>query len=251
MIAQVGTPRRLSKPPIREALIDIRTASDPAVDLERLKGIKADLISKYPLVEEKRAFKAELRVESGKVLPPSAEDLGFAAFVFSAADKKRLVQIRRDGFTVNHVGDYRDADELMRDALDVAVLYWRIAAPVAITRIAMRYINALNLPYGPGEDFRKYLTVPPDMPEGTPQLASSFLSRMVAHDGDDVVVLTQKMDESVADGTTPVTIDLDVFYEGQTDARLEEVSSLLKRLRTLNNRTFFALLTDEALELYT
>jgi len=244
------TPRRLSHPPIQEALIDIRTASDSAVDLDRLRSIKAELTPAYPSIEEKRAFKTELRVEAGKILPPSTEDLGFAALVFTTADKTRLAQIRRDGFTVNQVGGYTTADTLIDDALRLAAIYQRIAAPVAVMRVAMRYINALTLPYAVGDDLKKYLTAPPDMPEGAPQGVSSFLSRIVARDNDDVVIVTQKLDEALAEGGTPVTLDLDVFCPVQIEPSLKAMSAVLARLRLLKNRTFFALLTDEALQLY-
>jgi uncharacterized protein (TIGR04255 family) len=247
----MGTPRPLSKPPIKEALIDIRIATDTTVDLDRLRGIRSELAIEYPSIDERHEFKAELRIEAGKIVPPSAENLGLAALVFATADKTRLVQVRRDGFTVNQVGGYTTADALIDEALRLAAIYSRIVAPVAVTRIAMRYINALALPYAPGEDFKKYLTAPPDMPEDAPQTVSSFLCRMVAHDGEDVVIVTQKLDPPLTDGgSAAVTLDVDAFSPIQIEPNLEVVSAVLRRLRLLKNRTFFALLTDQALELY-
>lgn len=117
IIAKVARYRRLSRPPIKEALIDVRVASDPAIEVDRLRGLHGSLAAEYPNIDEKRQFKAELRVEAGKVLPPSTEELGFAALVFSNADKTRIAQLRRDGFTVNQLGGYTTADALIGDAV--------------------------------------------------------------------------------------------------------------------------------------
>jgi uncharacterized protein (TIGR04255 family) len=59
-----------------------------------------------------------------------------------ARDSNASITVRRVGFTVNQVGSYTTADALIDEALRLAAIYSRIVAPVAVTRIAMRYINA-------------------------------------------------------------------------------------------------------------
>lgn len=247
----MGRARPLSRPPIKEALIDVRLAFESSVEVERLKALHADLSDDYPISDEKRAFVAQLRVEAGKVLPPSTEDLGFAALVFSNSDKSRIVQVRRDGFTVNRLAGYTTADPLIADALRLFELYRRLVSPNAITRVAMRYINSLVLPYQHGEEVRKYLAAPPEMPDGAPQQVSSFFTRVTAHsDEADSVIVTQTLDHSVGRLDSPVTMDLDAFFQGELPPTEDALSAALSRLRILKNRTFFALLTEQALELY-
>jgi uncharacterized protein (TIGR04255 family) len=130
-------------------------------------------------------------------------------------------------------------------------LYRDLVNPVAIVRTAFRYINYLELPYHPGDSFRRFLAAPPEMPNGAPQQISDFLTRLVTHEDPDVAVVTQKLDAAPTGGLTPITIDIDVFFPGAVAAEEKSIAEVLQRLRELKNRLFFALLTDEAVELYT
>jgi len=246
----MAEPRPLSRPPIREALVDIRIAADPAIDATLLETLRLRLSADYPHADERREVKAELRIEAGKLLPPSAQDLGFHGLVFSTADKTRHAQFRRDGLTLNHLGSYSGADPLIVEALRLWDMYREVVKPVGVTRIAMRYINQLELPYRQGDDFSRFLTGAPQMPAGAPQQVSSFLARMVAHDPPDVVIVTQKLEHVPVEKTTPVILDVDAFRPEALSPDREGLEGVLRGLRILKNRVFFALLTDEAVGLY-
>jgi uncharacterized protein (TIGR04255 family) len=246
----MAMPRPLPNPPIKEALVDIRIASDAGIDADRLASLRGRLKPEYPKVEEKREFKAELRIDAGKILPPSATDLGFGGLVFASPDGSRVAQFRKDGFTLNQLKPYSGADALILESLRLWEFYRELASPVAVVRVAMRYINAMDLPYSPGDDFRRFLTAPPEMPGGTPQLVSSFLTRMVAHDPPDTVIVTQALEHSGESGPSSVTLDIDAFLTENLPADTNSLEATLRRLRVLKNSVFFALLTDQALELY-
>jgi uncharacterized protein (TIGR04255 family) len=191
-----------------------------------------------------------LRIDAGRILPPSATDLGFGGLVFASPDGSRLAQFRKDGFTLNQLKPYSGADTLILESLRLWEFYRELASPVAVIRVAMRYINSLDLPYGPRDDFGKFLTAPPEMPEGTPQLVSSFLTRMVAHDPPDTVIVTQTLEHSGESGPSSVTLDIDAFLADNLPADRGSLEATLRRLRVLKNSVFFALLTDKALEMY-
>jgi uncharacterized protein (TIGR04255 family) len=244
----MSTSRPLRNPPITEALIDFRIASDPAIDATRLSTLRELLVDAYPKVEERRHFKAEVRVEEGKVAPPAVQDLGFLGLFFTRGDGATIAQFRRDGFTLNQLKPYPGWDAFAQEGARLWHIYNRIAKPVSITRLAVRYINSLVLPYQPGDDFERFLTAPAEMPEGAPQAVSSFLTRVVAHHGDDVVVVTQKLDS--ADEETSLTLDIDAFCPAELSADAAPIDQVLLRLRALKNEVFFASLTDEALELF-
>ena len=248
----MGAPRSLRRPPITEALIDLRIASDPTIDARRLEGLKELLRSDYPKAEEKRGFKAELAFEGGKVRP-SSQDLGFHGSFLSSSDAKRTAQFRRDGFTLNHLAPYPGAEALMTEAARLWRLYRDAVAPSTITRIGFRAINSLVLPLDYGEDYERFLTAVPPVPEPMPQAMSSFLSRVVTHEEPNVAVITQRFDPGAFRGSEtepPVILDIDVFQLGEFRADTEVWMPVLESLRELKNRVFFAFLTDAALELY-
>jgi uncharacterized protein (TIGR04255 family) len=246
----MAAPRPLRRPPITEALIDLRTANDATIDANRLQGLRELLSEDYPRVEERRQMQAQLLVQEGGTLLPSTQDLGFHGLFFFGADGRRIAQFRRDGFTLNQLPPYSDADTMIREALRLWTLYQQAAAPPSITRVAFRYINVLPLPYGHGDNFRRFLTTPPDVPPEAPQNVSGFLSRIVAHEEDNTVILTHKMEASTAGETTLVTLDVDVFRDGELPPDGADLEGVLRRLRELKNRVFFASLTEEAVELF-
>ena len=195
-------------------------------------------------------MRAEVRVQAGGAALPTVQDLGFNGLFFTSADARRIAQFRRDGFTLNQLTPYPGAEALIAEALRLWGLYQETVHPPAITRVAFRYINSLQLPYNHGDDFRRFLTAPADVPPEAPQSASTFFSRIVAHDDDDTVIITQQMDTSEPGEPTPTTLDLDVFHEGDIALPRGDLERVLRRLRLLKNRVFFASLTDEAVDLF-
>jgi len=247
----MAEPLELARPPITEALVDFRIIADPGIDSGRLQPLRDALTSRFPKSEEKNEFHSEFRVEGGKLLPPVARDLGFRGWWLVSEDGTRIAQFRTDGFTFNNVGlgHYMGGENLLDEALSLWSLYAAIARPAAVTRIALRYLNRLDLPLRPGDEFNKYLVSPPELPAGAPQSISSFVSRVVAHDETGAtVVVTQKLD---APGSpVPVIIDVDAFFALELEPEADKLRAFLEILRGLKNQCFFALLTDEAVKLY-
>jgi uncharacterized protein (TIGR04255 family) len=245
----MAQPRPLTRPPIREALIDIRIASEPTIDAESLRTLKARLAAEYPHGEEKTGFAAELKIESGRIIP-TTKDLGFQGLFLQTADRTRTAQFRPDGFTLNQLSPYPGADFLMAESLRLWALYREAVGPFTPSRVAMRYINTLLLPYAPEDDFERFLTAPAKLPREAPQVFSSFATRIVAHADADVVITAQKFDAGPRERDTEVTLDIDVYRITDFSGDPSDIRPVLERLRQLKNTVFFGLLTDEALELF-
>jgi len=229
--------------------LDIRVASDSPPNLATLQALHGQVKDRYPTVDERRGFKAELRVESGR-LAPSTEDLGFAGLWCKSADGLQIVQFRPDGFTLNRLAPYTSADALIQEGLELWEMYWTATQPASVTRVALRYINALKLPIRAGDDFGDFLAAAVTTPLATPQSVSSFLIRAVVHEGEDVAIVTQKF-ESVAPGEdSPVTLDIDVYRVADLPSQCSELAGIFARLRELKNQIFFGYLTDRTVELY-
>jgi uncharacterized protein (TIGR04255 family) len=246
----MAAPRPLRIPPIREALLDIRVASDPPPSIATLQALHSQVRDRYPTVDERRGFKAEIRIESGRLAPPSTEDLGFAGLWCKSADGLQIAQFRPDGFTLNRLAPYASADALIREGLELWEMYRNATQPVSVTRVALRYINTLKLPIGAGDDFADFLTAAVITPPATPQSVSSFLTRAVVHEGEDVCIVTQTF-ESVGPGEdSPVTLDIDAFRVDDLPRQAPELLGIFARLRQLKNQIFFGYLTDRTVELY-
>ncbi len=241
----MATPRDLARPPIKEALVDLRCAvSQPREAFEAFADqLKAD----FPQREVRNAYRAELKIEDGKVVPPTTELLGFQAIKMTSADGSLVVQFGPEGFTVNNLNSYMGGEALIKRALE---LWSRFAAAMkveSVSRVAFRYINRLDLPYGNGEDFRRFLTAPPDLPPPVPQRVSEFLGRVVSHDQarNVIVIVTQRLQPE--DG---FLVDIDVVRAESMSSDAAQLRVVLETLRVIKNEVFFSLLTEEAVSLY-
>jgi uncharacterized protein (TIGR04255 family) len=248
----MAEPRQLARPPITEALVDIRILADEGIDPTHLQPLRERLVDRYPKSDEKKRFQTQFRVEAGKLMPPLTEDLGFHGLWLSTSDGSRIVQFRPDGFTFNNIGlgSYIGGEQLLTEALELWSEFAGLAKPEVVVRLALRYINRLDLPLRDGDDFSRFLAAPPILPKGAPQRVSAFLSRIVAHNEiGNAVIVTQKLDEP---GSFPVAVlmDVDAFRVEELKAHPENLRRCLEQLRSLKNQTFFSMLTEEAVKLW-
>lgn len=246
----MASPRNLSHPPIVEALVDFRASIDveqSALETFAQRALKGT----FPLSEVRNSLQATLEVRDGRVVPPKVDDQGFHGIWSSNADKTKVVQFRRNGFTLNHVRHYLGGDVLTSEALDLWSQFTGAFGPVSVERVALRFINKLVLPYRPGDDFNRFLTSAPPMPPELPQLVAEFLTRVVASEdagngAANRLIVTQHLQGE--NGKPAVVLDIDVFREGRQEP--DQLRSTLDSLRSLKNRAFFALLTEAAVDLY-
>lgn len=241
--------RELRSPPIVEAIVDLRAAvTGPLSAFEELaREVQAD----YPKPAFRRGVRAELRVEHGKLLPPTAEDLGFQGVWLTSESGNTMVQFRPDGFTFNNLNAYIGGGQLLTEAVRLWSLFAERLKPTSVARIALRYINQLRLPFKDGDKFEKYLTATPPTPDGAPQRVSEFLSRVVAQvpEISASVIVTQQL--TYNETLVPlILLDVDASQLGEFSPDPQQLRTALDRLRILKNNTFFSLLTEDAVQLF-
>lgn len=128
--------------------------------------------------------------------------------------------------------------------------YQAAIRPELITRIALRYVNRLELPLNL-RDFKDYLTAPPDVPPKLPQTLSSFLTRIVIpiEKIGASAIITQKSDYVTEGNTQPVILDIDVFKTGEFSGDGKEAWDVADLLRIEKNKIFFESITGRMEEL--
>ncbi|MFQ5779360.1 MAG: TIGR04255 family protein [Nitrospiria bacterium] len=239
--------RHLDKAPITEALVDIRVKLRPDIDLSTLESTYALFASEYP---EKRK---RIRVESkGDFKTRKSETTSVVdGYLCTSSEKKQVVQVRLDGFTFSRLKPYTTWEDLRKEALRLWQLYIRLVSPELITRVALRYINRLEIPL-PIRDFGDYLTAPPTIPQNLPQELTSFLTRNVIRERslNFVAIISQSLEPVGASNVVPVILDIDVFKEVQYNVGTKEIWETIDQLREFKNKIFFESITDKIVELY-
>lgn len=243
----------LKNAPITEALIDIRVKLPSTIDAKSIDFIFEQIKSRYPVRQEHRVseFSFELKPDEH---PLKASPQRVNGYRYISADKTQIVQARLDGFTMSRLHPYTEWKDLRDETQELWRYYKKIAKPDAITRVALRYINNLNIPL-PINDFADYLTAPPIVPNGLPQGISSFLTRVIVpepHLGANAMI-TQAF-EPVAPEIKithlPIILDIDVSKYDSQGIDEKDAWDTIEQLRHLKNKIFDKSITDKLKETY-
>jgi len=241
---------RLPHAPIVEAILDIRVRFAAPVEPARLEAFHDAIRERYPIKHGRLSFEAEVRID-GQQVQQGVRRSGPDGFLFKDSDQQRTVQVRSDGFTFNWLKPY-DTWEALRDEARVHwERYQSTFNPEAVTRIALRYINRIELPL-PFKDFEEYLhTVPVIAPE-LPQGLRTFFMRLEIPEPQRgfLGILTETMEPPSNDsGHLPLILDIDVIREATFDPASPHVWETLEQLRDFKNELFFGSITGKTKEL--
>ena len=241
--------RHLKNAPLTEALIDIRVGLPPVFDQKDFISLSKDISDKYTKSEPRQRFTATFGVEAGKPFTQATESKGIHGYICKSEDGKDVVQFRIDGFTFSRLNPYSEWETVLSEAKRLWGLYSIKCLPELITRIAVRYINRLDLPL-PIKDFADYLTAPPLVPDSLPQGVSQFLTRVVVHDADITANIIQTMKSSPKPDHIGVILDIDVFNLKEDGFEESSIWPEFEKLRDFKNRIFFESITEKTARLY-
>lgn len=234
--------------PIREALIDIRVKLPASVTLQLLESIHDRVRHKYP--GKKKRIYVEGQFSAGDEVGAVAKQTTMG-LVFSSKDGKQVFQARLDGFTFSRLRPYGNWPELRDEGRRLWDIYREVVDPKKVTRVAVRYINQVDIPL-PAIDYKDYFRTTPEVSPDLPQALGGFFMQLRFPQADfgGLLVLTQMAVPPPGPDTNSVILDLDVFKEEADTVSDEEVWGLLEKLRNRKNEFFEGCITDKTRELF-
>lgn len=242
-------PLQLARPPIVEALIDIRVKASRTLEVSHLQQIDSVLAAALPQRSTRHLAQARFETAPGGVRSASAEDLGLQGYIFRSTGGEDVAQFRIDGFTFNRLAPYSGWETIFPMAMRLWDEYVRLAAPEAATRLAVRYLNRIAIPREL-DSFDSLLAAGPRIPEGLPPFVSGFLIRLTVHDLENK--LAANIAQYVEESTNSVILDIEC-YTDSPDFELDaahrtKFEETFASLRAFKNRVFEKSLTDSAME---
>ncbi len=234
--------------PITEALIDIRVENPPAVTLAILEALHQRVADDYPRKQKRMFLVGEISAGDAVGASASQTQTGFA---FSSSDSKQIFQARTDGFTFSRLRPYINWTELRDEAERLWGIYRQSTEPVRISRIAVRFINQIDIP-SPRVDYKDYFRTTPEVSPDLPQGISGFFMELHFPQPEfaGMLVLRQAAVAPLVPDTSSVILDLDVFKEISEVISEGEIWTLLEQLRARKNQFFEGSLTEEAKKLF-
>lgn len=235
--------RHYAKPPITEAVLDIRVELPGDVTLSTLAEIHPEREEDYPHRRPQSVLTSEISVGTEVETSASQTEVGF---IFESSSRRQFFQVRLNGFTFNRLAPYDRWESFRDEARQLWDIYRSLARPVSITRIALRYINRLELP-GPVVDFTQYLRTYPEVSSDLPQGLTSYFMQLHIPQQDigAMLVLNQAFLPERHTQVIPVILDNDLFVEVKLAPDDPQLWDLFEQLRIRKNEVFEACITDD------
>lgn len=241
---------KFTNPPITEALLDIRTTLPKETNLEILAAFQDIIKSEYPIKKERRTGEFQIATGANPTVISSSDRV--TGYLFQSSDAKKIVQARLDGFTFNKLKPYSDWPTFSTEAKSLWQHYLKIAKPTNTLRLALRYINRIELPL-PFSDFKEYILTVPEVAPGMPNGLSGFFMQLVIPnlEIESTALVTVTIESKAKDQSKlPLIFDIDVSRNIVLKPDSEEIWSIMDKLRAFKNQVFMNSFTEKTKELF-
>lgn len=160
-----------------------------------------------------------------------------------------VVQARLDGFALNKLAPYAKWDVLRQQAQELWERYLVVARPVAVKRLAVRYINRIELQ--PGVDFKESILTVPEIAPGIPQgLPEYFMRLVIPHESGSTAIVTEASLPAGLGGPQ-MLFDIDVFrFTDIPSSDFAGIWPIMEELRAYKNVIFFNSITSKQMGKY-
>lgn len=239
----------LNNAPIVEALIDIKYKLSDNFDLNLFKKFAEKKQSIFKTSKLIRELEAEIiRGEEINKLSHKDELVGYRLI---SNDGKKILGLQKKNFTFSILKPYTNWKDLVNQAKEYWTKINKIIEAEHIHRVAVRYINNLNIK-PPINEFSDYLTSPPTIHPNLPQAVSSFLTRIVLPNPEKKItaIITQSLTSGDYSKSVPIILDIDVFQINNKGYNELEIWQTLEIIRDYKNDIFFNSITKRQLEVY-
>lgn len=236
--------------PITEAILDIKAKLPDEVDLKSFEEFQKNIEDRFENRQTRHLIEAKFMFSPGKESLPITPKGRADGYLFRSKNENKIVQTRLDGFTFNKLRPYEDWSKFHNEARELWELFSEISKPIRVDRIALRYINRIEIPL-PITDFSDYILTKPQIAPGLPQVLSHFFMRieMPENEFGAIAVITETTQKPNESEKLPLIFDIDVIMKNYA-AEISEIWDDFDKLRNFKNELFFNSITEKTKELF-
>lgn len=244
----MGAQRHYPNAPITEALIDVQVELPKRFTVADLEKVHAEEKSAYPIKKNRYLLMGQMQFGEQVAAAASSKQIGF---LYKSQDGKQIFQAKLDGFTMSRLAPYERWESLRDEARRLWDVYRSVAKPTKVTRLAVRYINRLDLPL-PVPDLKEYLRTVPEIAPDLPQdLAGYFFQlRIPMEDITSTLLVNQTIIEPSRPNVVSVVLDNDIYRDADVPQNEDAVWDFFEVLRVRKNDVFESSITDRTRELF-
>ena len=232
----------LSKAPIVEAVIDFRALPTTPCEQGQFEAYFRKEFTDFPAFQVHNQVNYHLKAQSGnqpEVVQPTSWWQGLA---FHSADKLRIAQCQRDGFSLSRLPGYPKWEEFASEALNLWSKYAALTKPIEIQRIGVRFINRIPIPVHAG-DLSDYLINAPKAWDSFPVPFASFVhsDTFSVPDTNYLIHVVRALQPPDTTSDLPaIILDTDISTRSPSSTDPKVLETRLREMRWLKNKVFFA-----------
>ncbi len=241
----MSTQRHYSKPPIVEAILDFQVRLPAGKSMADLENVGAGEIAQYPKKStDKRTLDISQQTSATVITQQTV-------FVFKSCDGNQVFEVHGQGFSFHRLAPYDRWETFRNEAQRLWRVYRALAQPTQITRLAVRYVNRLDLPGGSRLDLKQYFRTFPKIAPELPQAVAGLFMQLDIPQNDigATLRLTQALAKPLPASIDPIIIDIDLFRNANLPTDEAEVWRVIEQLHTRHNEIFESCITDQTREL--
>jgi len=244
---------KLKNAPIVEAILNIECDMPPAQDIATMQeSARETFRPQYP--QFRSVLTMEHRIEAKlETQPELSVKNSLRGFQFLQEDGKQLVQMRAQGFSFNRLAPYSSLDDYLSEMERTWRIFVKIASPVQVRMVQLRYINRILLPMSGGKlELGDYLKICPRLPDEEKLGFLGFLNQHVAYEKDtgnqvNIVLAAQPVENE----KLPIIFDISAAHQHVIEPNnWPEILDAIKSLRRLKNLVFRNTLTEKCINLF-
>lgn len=241
-----------SQAPITEAIIDIKVAFPEDFSVDTFANIEHYMGERFPVKEPVYHSTGSIVFQPGSPVEVNTNQQPFG-LLFRSQDKLRVFQATFNGFTFNRLAPYESWEEFSSDARYLWQIYKEVSTPLHITRVSLRYINQINIPFESGIDLKEYFNTLPEVTSGLPGkvLSSYFMQVQIPQDDIDcMLVINEALVPPANASNVSVILDFDLYRQHIWQNDDEDIWLFLEKLRHRKNLAFEKSITDKTRRLF-
>ena len=229
--------------PLTEAIIDIRVQLSDGLKIESLLAVQESQKELYPKQDSRLFFEAEL--SSDLDAPPVSATRTHIGYVFASEDGLQSFQVRLDGFTFSRLKPYDKWSTFRDEARRLWGVYRDIVNPLDVTRLAVRYINRLDINQA-SIDLKDYLRTSPEVSPALPQVLAGYFMQLQIPQPDHPwkAIINQALIPPPSLNITSILLDIDLFQDVDLPDDEEGIWSIFELFRHRKNEIFLGCISD-------
>jgi uncharacterized protein (TIGR04255 family) len=240
--------RHYENAPITEAIIDLRADLAAGVGLSQLERISEHVAHGYPKGKPRRRAMGVFELGESASASAHSETIGH---IFESSDDRQILQVQLTGFSFSRLMPYESWEAFRDEARRLWDIYRAVTCPQRVTRLAVRYVNRIDVP-GNRVDLKEYFRTAPEIsPDLSQQVEGFFMQlRLPLPDLPGIAIINQTIVPPPQEGVVSIVLDIDVF---RGDAISQDESAIWDFFETLHERKnvlFEACITDAARRLF-